>query len=141
MSRYLFKPNLTLKCGRAALTVDFSSCFDLLPCYCFIRSKSLKALTWTVVKFPSTQCPLYEHNQMPCHLSHNSYILPDFNHYQTFAHSLYQSFKRIFKRLSIMCYNGMDFSPPQTCWKMCMQVSFVLESHNLTLNILRILPM
>lgn len=72
--------------------------------YCFIRSKSLKALTWIAVKISGTRCSLYEHKQMPCLLSHNAYILLDFNYYQNCAHSLHQSFKRIFKRLSILCH-------------------------------------
>lgn len=82
----------------------FFSCFDLLPRYCFIRSKSLKALTWIAVKISGTRCSLYEHKQMPCLLSHNAYILLDFNYYQNCAHSLHQSFKRFFKRLSILCH-------------------------------------
>lgn len=56
--------------------------FDLLPCYCFKRSKSLKALTWIAVQNSGTQCSLYENNRMPCHLGRHSYILLDFNQYQ-----------------------------------------------------------
>lgn len=66
----------------------FLSHFDLRPCYCFRRSKSLEALTWIAVKIWGTQCSFYEHNQLLCHLSHSFYILLNVNCYYNFAPSL-----------------------------------------------------
>lgn len=102
----------------------FSS-FDLLPRYCFIRSKSLKALTWIAVKISGTRCSLYEHKQMPCHLSHNAYILLDFTITRTMLILYNNHLKEFLKDWAYCVINGTIFLR-QTCWNVCIQVSSVL---------------
>lgn len=103
----------------------FFSCFDLLPCYCFIRSKSLKALTWIVVKISGTW---WAHmSTIGCLVI--SVTIPTPYWILTITRTLlilYTNHLKGFLKDWVYCVINVTIFPPQTCWNICIQVSFVL---------------